>query len=100
MALRIRSLKCRVRVKGGSKGSALFKDEKPAKPSMEFALPNATAQSVDAPPLQTATEERGTGAGQQRPVSPAGADSKAVAGRVYDLMREEAMRDRLRMRPW
>ena len=100
MALRIRSLKCRVRVKAGSKRSGLFKDEKPAKPSMEFALPNATAQSVDAPPSQTATEERGIGAGQKRAVSPAGADSKAVANRVYDLMTEEAKRDRLRMGPW
>lgn len=65
----------------------LHQDAHVPRPSMAFAIPSPAARAETMPePSQTATDqqEAGKGGPQAR-----GADARAVAERVYDLMRDE-----------
>jgi len=97
MSLRIRRLTCRVTVRTGGSGPLLHDSEDPARPSMQFALPNASVQGETTllEPSQTATEERGTASTNPEP-SPRRADPRAVSERVYALMQQEIRLARLR----
>lgn len=89
MALRIRQLSCTVRVKTAVKGGLLHQDKRPEKPSLRFVVPAPAAHGESpAPP-----GERLTGDQAASPLTPAAkpreVDVRAVADRVYDLMRRE-----------
>jgi hypothetical protein len=68
---------------------------------MAFVEQEPAPRAETAPePSQTATEPSEEGTGQQVKASPGKADPRAVADRVYDLMREEISLGRLRSKPW
>jgi len=68
---------------------------------MAFAQPEPAPRGETAPePSQTATEPSEEGTERQIKASPGKADPRAVADRVYDLMKEELSLGRLRSKPW
>ncbi|MEO7714739.1 MAG: DUF4157 domain-containing protein [Capsulimonas sp.] len=75
-----------------SRGLPIQREPPPPKPSMEFALPAPAPVAGMPEPSQTATEERGAKPtpNVQQP------DARAVADRVYDLMRQEVILGRMR----
>jgi len=102
MAIRIRNLTCRVTVSKGRKSDTLQRGEQPARPSLAFTQPEPAPHGETGPePSRTVTEARETaGEKRQRKASPDKADPRAVADRVYDLMKEEISLARLRGKPW
>jgi len=93
MPTRIRKLTCKIRVRSGRKASLLHKPEKAPHPVMEFAMPAVESAPPGQPaPSQTATQERGGATGEHKAKPSARrADPKAVADRVYELMRQEIL---------
>ncbi|BDI34273.1 hypothetical protein CCAX7_63240 [Capsulimonas corticalis] len=77
---------------GASRALPIQREMAAPKPSMAFALPAPAPVSGTPEPSQTATEERGGKAtpNTQQP------DARAVADRVYDLMRQEVIQGRRR----
>jgi hypothetical protein len=75
-----------------SRGLPIQREPPPPKPSMEFALPAPAPVAGMPEPSRTATEERGAKPtpNVQQP------DARAVADRVYDLMRQEVILGRMR----
>jgi hypothetical protein len=85
----------------GQPSTALGQDEKHARPEMAFALPAPQPGGEGGPePSQTATENGGGAeAGEIGPKpapAPQQADARAVADRVYELMKQEVVLARLR----
>ena len=99
MAVHIRNLVCRVSVRGKRKADSLHRGEQPQRPSLTFLQPEPPVQAQPLP-SQTATEQSEHGAQQLGKPSPSDADPRAVADRVYDLMKEELSIGRLRGKPW
>lgn len=101
MPLRVKKLIARVRVRKGRQGNLLQQSEGPARPGMAFARPtpelSAEAGSV---PSQTASESHISEERQEATATPRRADARAVADRVYELMKEELRLSRLRGKPW
>jgi len=101
MAVHIRNLVCRVTVKGKRQADALQRSEQPQRPSLTFLQPEPPAQAETPPvPSQMATQQSEHGTEQGRKPSPGDADPRAVADRVYELMKEELSMGRLRGKPW
>lgn len=101
MAVHIRNLVCRVSVRGKRKADSLHRGEQPQRPSLAFLQPQPPAQAETPPlPSQTATEQSEQGTQQLGKPSPSNADPRAVADRVYDLMKNELSVGRLRGKPW
>ena len=101
MAVRIRTLTCRVKVKKGGRSEMLHRVEAPARPTLTFVQPAPAGSAETAPePTQTATQRQGTGERQTLKISPRRVDVHAVADRVYDLMKEEMRLLRQRSKPW
>ena len=100
MAVRIKNLICRVNVRKGTPSTTLHQEERPARPAMAFAgpFPEPPAESGPAP-SQTATQSVAEN-GRRSKRRPAKADARAVADRVYSLMKEEARLTKLRGKPW
>ncbi len=80
------------REKANRGGGALHQASAPPQPALAFALPVPHGGSAQIP-AQKATEESGEPTAK---VQPAQADARAVADRVYDLMRQEIMLSRER----
>src|SRR4051812_18234576 len=96
MPLTINTLRSTVKVKKRRRESSLHQSAQPVRPSMDYAMPAAQVTGEgDAPPSQTATENSGASAGRGY-TSPKSADPRKVAERVYELMRQEAILDRMR----
>ncbi len=71
-------------------GVSQQREQRAPTPALVFAIPAKTAASEGpAAPSQTATEDRGAAAKQGSGAAPGQADPRAVADRVYELMREE-----------
>jgi len=100
MAVRIKNLVCQVTVRKKRQSDTLHHGAQPGRPSMAFAQPEPAPRGETGPePSQTATEPS-EGTGRQAKASPGKADPRAVADRVYDLMKEELSLGRLRGKPW
>jgi hypothetical protein len=85
----------------GEESDALGRDTPHERPELILlATPAKPAGPGGAPPSETATESGGgAAAGQAGPKAPSGpkqADARAVADRVYELMRQEVVLARLR----
>jgi hypothetical protein len=96
MPLTIKTLKATIRVKNSRQESSLHQPAKPARPSLEYALPVGEELAHGEPdPNKTATEGKGAASGRS-PISAKNADPKMVADRVYELMKREILlgRDR------
>lgn len=96
MPLTIKNLKATVRVKNSRQESSLHQPARPARPSLEYALPvGEELVHSDPDPNKTATEGKGSASGRS-PISAKNADPKMVADRVYELMKREiqSMRER------
>lgn len=88
--LLIRTLRCRVLVRQKDKKPATGKPAGQAKPSLLHIVPPPTeTKGPSVLPSQSATEGKGSGAGEASQVSAAGVDPGKVADRVYQLMLEE-----------
>ena len=75
-------------------GGGLHQAAAPPKPAFAFALPLTGGMGGIRPvPAQTATEESGTSEAKSAPDK---ADARAVADRVYDLLKQEIAAGRLR----
>jgi hypothetical protein len=101
--MKIKRLRCRVRVRTARKVSPQHQAAAPPRPSLLFAMPQGTKGGEEMPaPSQTATkgddrEHGGVGA----PDAAKRADAGAVSERVYELMREELRLAQLRSgREW
>lgn len=99
MPVHVRRLRCRVTVRTGRRaGPIAHHPEGPARPSMHFVLPEPTprGEAVHPEPSQTVTEHP-KAADAPAPVRDVKkADPKAVADRVYDLMKQEIIDARRR----
>jgi hypothetical protein len=74
---------------GPESGSMMVPDTQPPRPSMTFAPAYGLPKVGSAPePSQAATEERGPASTKPTP-SPRRADPRAIADRVYELMKQE-----------
>lgn len=99
--MRIKKLQATIRVKTGMKGDLLQPEERQHRPSLAFAHPQqASAGQTAPPPSQTATEEKSAGEKHESTAAPRSADARAVADRVYDLMKDEVRVMRQRNKPW
>ena len=97
MTVRIKQLNCRVTARTGSKKPIAHRNEKAAKPSMQFAMPQPQARS-EAPlePSATVTEQTGAASGGRPKPSLKQADARAVSDRVMELMKQEIRQARER----
>ena len=92
MPVHIARLRCRVTVKtGGRDAPAAHHPDGPQRPSMHFALPEPTPRTEAAPaePAQAVTAQPQAAAQKEPEPDVRKADPRAVADRVYDLMRQE-----------
>lgn len=97
MAIRIKNLTCRVRVKVVDTKPRVHKDPKPIRPGMVFALAKPLTTNDSTPePSQMATEERGAAAAGKPQLTMESIDPKQVADRVYELMQREVQLARAR----
>jgi hypothetical protein len=102
MPVHIRRLRCRVTVRtGGRTGTATHRSEGPHRPSMHFALPEPAprGESTRPEPAQTVTEHAAAQEASPTPELKATvnkADPRAVADRVYELMKQEILLGRQR----
>lgn len=96
MPLTIKRLNTTVRLKSTHRESPQHHGERPARPSMPFAMPIAAQTSESGPvPNKTATEGKGAASGRG-PISARNVDPHKVADRVYDLMKQEIVLGRMR----
>ena len=94
MPVHIRRLRCRVTVKtAGRDAPAAHHPDGPQRPSMHFALPEPAprAEAAESEPVQAQAQATQPQAAAQKEPKPdiRKADPRAVADRVYDLMRQE-----------
>ncbi len=98
MPVNIRRLRCRVMVKtGGRDAPVAHHSEGPKRPSLHFALPEPEprAEAVPPEPANPVREEpQAVTPGPEQEVRKA--DPRAVADRVYELMRQEIALSRQR----
>lgn len=89
--MKIKNLRCQVKVIRASK-KALHRPESASKPAKTFELPLIQSPML-VPVEQETVSETGVGEAVKPLATP---DPRAVADRVYDLMREETRLGRLR----
>lgn len=98
MPVHIKRLRCRVTVKtGGRDAPAAHHPEGPKRPSLHFALPEPEPRAEATPPepAHPVKQEPQAAAPQSEP-EVRKADPRAVADRVYELMRQEIALSRQR----
>jgi len=101
MAVRIQNLICRVNVRTKTPYGVLHQDVKPPRPTLAYARVTVAPPMETGPaPSETATQPTDAARQRKRRIAPGMADARAVAERVYDIMKEEARLTRLRGKPW
>ena len=99
MPVHIKRLRCRVTVKtGGRDAPVAHRPEGPKRPSLHFALPAPAPRAEAAPPepARIVPAQPEESAAPQPEPEVRKADPRAVADRVYELMRQEIALSRQR----
>lgn len=98
MQLRIRRLECNVTIRTGQRRDITQGPQGPENPSMAYAMPfGGLGGESSAPPGEMALGDNAASSGQsQQSTSASAADPRAVAERVYDLMKDEVRLEKLR----
>lgn len=93
--IKVRHLRCVVTVRSGSAGAARHKDGCPQRPSLDFAMPVPVAGLEEGFELgESASEVGGEMGGAGQDALARRADARAVADRVYALMKREVAQGR------
>lgn len=97
MPVHIRRLRCRVTVKTGERDAPVaHHPEGPKRPSLHFALPEPAPRAEAAPPEPARVVPAQEAAAPEPEQEVRKADPRAVADRVYELMRQEIALSRQR----
>lgn len=94
MGVKVRKLKCRVRIAGKSQQESRLKDVDKERPSMTFALPPAEVRAEQ--PLEPMETSSSTSGVENDLEQSASIDPRLIADRVYELMRREIQLGRQR----